>query len=151
MFKRILVPLDGSELAERALAQAKHLAVEDSAEIYLLRVYEPEQALAAPVSSLDTYHLVVSVSEVRERAQKYLAKVKATLAGIQVHEIAIESIGNVANVIVEQAAENKIDLVVMSSHGYSGFRRFMMGSVTTETLKRAPCPVLIVPAESAKK
>ena len=148
MFKRILVPLDGSELAEEALATAHKMAHQYDADVFLLRVYEPEQALAAPVSSFDTYHLVVSVKEVRERAIAYLEKIKTAHDDVVITPLVIESVGGVGKVIATQAAEHEIDLIVMTSHGYTGFRRFVMGSVTTETLKQAECPVLVIPAKS---
>ena len=148
MFKRILVPLDGSELAEAALAKANELATQNNAELYLLRVFEPEQALAAPVSAFDTYHLVVSVKEVKERASAYLEEIKAIYQDLAVTPLVVESIGNVGKMIASQATEHDIDLIIMTSHGYTGFRRFVMGSVTTETLKQAECPVLVIPAKS---
>lgn len=148
MFKRILVPLDGSDLAETAMLKAAELAKQNDAELYLLRVFEPEQALAAPVSSFDTYHLVVSVKEVKDRAIAYLEEVKKVHQELIVTPLVVESIGSVGKVIAAQAAEHDIDLIVMTSHGYTGFRRFVMGSVTTETLKRAECPVMVIPGNA---
>lgn len=148
MFKRILVPLDGSDLAEKILPQVKELVTVHHAELVLIRVYEPEQALAAPVSSFDTYHLVVSVKEAKIRARKYLEAVQGTHFDSSVDLITVESSGTIGKSIAEQAVLNNIDLIAMTSHGYTGFRRLVMGSVTTETLKHATCPVLVVPAES---
>ena len=151
MFKRILVPLDGSDLAEKILPKAKELADKYQAELILLRVFEPEQALASPVSSFDTYHLVVSVKEAKVRARKYLEELKKGLklihTDLPIDIISVESSGTVGKTIAEQAIINNIDLIAMTSHGYTGFRRFVMGSVTTETLKHATCPALVVPAE----
>ena len=148
MFKRILVPLDGSDLAEEALTKAAELATQNNAELYLLRVFEPEQTLAAPVSSFDTYHLVVSVKEVKARAVAYLEEIKEMYKDLAITPLVVESIGSVGKVIASQAIEHDIDLILMTSHGYTGFRRFVMGSVTTETLKQAECPVLVIPAKS---
>lgn len=151
MFKRILVPLDGSELAEAILPEVIAIATKNNSELFLLRVFEPEQALAAPISSFDTYHLVVSIQEVKKRAKQYLARIKSTYHDLPIHLITAEAIGGIGKVIAEQAAENDIDLIAMTSHGNTGFRRLMMGSVTTATLKNAVCPVLVFPTHKTEK
>ncbi|MFT7585345.1 MAG: nucleotide-binding universal stress UspA family protein/AmiR [Cellvibrionaceae bacterium] len=150
MFKRILVPVDGSELAEKALAEAQELAQHFQAELHFLRVYEREQVLADPLSPFDTYHLAMSVEDAKERAVAYLETVRTKLddSGIAVHTHAVESMGKIGQAIAEQAHNAKIDLIVMTSHGYTGFRRLILGSVTSNTLHHAKCPVLVVPAVS---
>ena len=148
MFKRILVPVDGSELAEKAIGRARELATLFDAELHFLRVYANEQLLADPNSPFDTYHLVVTAEEAKKRAITYLDTVKAEFTGskLAVHTEAIESNEKIGKTITNFAAANHIDLIVMTSHGYTGFRRLIMGSVTTETLTLAHCPVLVIPA-----
>ena len=149
MFKHILVQLDGSNLAEMALEKAKELARENDAKLTLLRVFEPEQALAPPSSRLDTYHLVVTAEAAKERADVYLkAKKEALLAEFpDVEIVTLRLLERVGELIANYAAENDVDLIVMTSHGYTGVRRWILGSVTTETICEADCPILVIPAE----
>ena len=149
MFNKILVPLDGSELAEKAIVEAKKLATYFEAELHFLRIYTREQALADPNTPFDTYHLVVITSEeVKKRAVAYLETVKTKLseANLVVRTHAVESNERVGKAVADYAAANDIELIVMTSHGYTGFRRLIMGSVTTETLQNAQCPVMVVPS-----
>ena len=148
MYKRILVPLDGSKLAEAALTEATRLAAaNDGAQLLLLRVFEPEQMLAAPTSSFDTYHLVVSIREAKKRAESYLKTLAEAIDRVPVETLTAESISQVGGTIADEAFNQRADLIVMTTHGYTGFRKFVMGSVTAETLKRTPCPVLVIPAD----
>ena len=149
MFKHILVPLDGSALAENGLEKAKELAKEDNAKLTLLRVYEPEQALAPPTSRMDTYHLVVTAEAAKEKADVYLAAKKEELETEfrDVEVVSLRLLERVGEAIAHYAAENDVDLIVMTSHGYTGVRRWILGSVTTETICEADCPVLVVPAD----
>jgi nucleotide-binding universal stress UspA family protein len=148
MFKHILVPLDGSALAEQALEKAKGLALENGATLTLLRVFEPEQTLAPPSSRLDTYHLVVTAEKAKERAEVYLAeKYNELIAELpDVETVALQLIEKVGVAIAHYAEEHEVDLIVMTSHGYTGVRRWILGSVTTETICEADCPVLVLPA-----
>ena len=148
MFKRILVPVDGSELAEKAIDRAKKLATHFGAELHFLRVYAREQVLADPHSPFDTYHLVVTAEDAKKRALAYLATIQTKFveSKLIVQTDTIESNEKVGKAIAEYAAANGVDLIVMTSHGYTGFRRLIMGSVTTETLHHARCPVWVEPA-----
>lgn len=148
MFKRILVPVDGSELAEKAIGKALDLAVHFQAELFFLRVYTREQMLADPVSPFDTYHLVVTAEDAKKRANDYLEALQTKFAAldITVQAHAIESTEKAGRAIVVYADENDVDLIVMTTHGYTGFRRLVMGSVTTEVLHHALSPVLVVPS-----
>ncbi|MFK7804887.1 MAG: universal stress protein [Anaerolineae bacterium] len=147
MFKRILVPVDGSALAEKAIDRAKNLATHFEAELHFLRVYAREQALADPRSPFDTYHLVVTAEDAKKRAIAYLETIQAKFAESKLvtETDTVEANDKVGKAIAQYAAANEIDLIVMTSHGYTGFRRLVMGSVTTETLKHAGCPVLVEP------
>lgn len=149
MFKHILVPLDGSTLAEKALEKAKELAKENNAKLTLLRVFEPEQTLAPPSSRLDTYHLVMTAEAARERAEVYLAEQKEILVAeeFDVEVVSIRLIERVGEAIAHFARDNDVDLIVMTSHGYTGVRRWILGSVTTETICDAECPILVLPAD----
>jgi nucleotide-binding universal stress UspA family protein len=144
MFRRILVPLDGSELAERALQPALALARPDGGELILLRVPVMERILM-PTS--DGYGLLwpdQSVEQSQKEATEYLARVQKRH---QQPGFALRTLiagGDGAGGIVDAAAAEKVDLIVMSTHGYSGLTRWMLGSVTERVLHSAACPVLVV-------
>jgi nucleotide-binding universal stress UspA family protein len=138
-FTRILVPLDGSQLAEEALPVAKALAEKLNANIRLLRAVSPrtvpdELAGTLTADVIDSYELM---------AGEYLDETRLELETSQAVETAAVT-GPAADVILSQAAEPACDLVVMTSHGRGGFVRFAIGSVTERVLGASPAPVLVV-------
>lgn len=142
MFTKILVPLDGSKLAERALEPALALAQPGSSSLILLQapatewVVLPEVAGGyAPTGSLDAAHA---------DAAKYLAARQTAYATSQIPIRARVVEGSAPEMIVETAASERADLIVMSSHGYSGLTRWVLGSVAERVLHAAPCPVLVM-------
>jgi nucleotide-binding universal stress UspA family protein len=142
MFKKILVPLDGSGLSARAVPVAYDLAGPDS-ELVLVRAVDPVQiamgisAYGASPSWSD------ELSQPGRKATDQLAAVRAGLpADLSVESYVTE--GDAAGTIVDTARETKADLIVMSSHGYSGLSRWMLGSVAEKVLRAAPCPVFVV-------
>jgi nucleotide-binding universal stress UspA family protein len=144
MLKRILVPLDGSEVAGHALTPAITLALQARAEVLLERVPvlahivvpgEVGPALLYPEQSLDYS---------AEEAEAYLAGLQASLCQQGLRARALVRRGEPAAAIVETAADERADLVVMSSHGYSGVTRWLLGSVAEKVLRAAACPVLVI-------
>lgn len=147
MFNKILVPLDGSELAERALKPALKIAQHSEAEIILLRVPLPETMLIAAPHLYGGYDLMYpsqALNKSRQEAKDYLDHIQqlTAQAGLNVRVKAPE--GDIAEVIVETAFDEHVDLIVMSSHGYSGITRWVLGSVAEKVLADAPCPVLVI-------
>jgi nucleotide-binding universal stress UspA family protein len=152
MFKKILVPLDGSPMAELAVQPALTLAKAGDGELILLRSTKPvftslpeyagEYEWAWPVESYDESH---------EAAQQYLHDLNA---GIQSAEVAVRSQvvdGDEAGAIIGIAEAEEVDLIVMTSHGRSGARRKLLGSVTERVLHHASCPVLVIRSEMPVK
>ena len=149
MFTKILVPLDGSAFAERALPPALVLAQRAEAQLSLLRAVAPERMLVADshVLMLGGYSAVwpnQSLELARQAAADYLSALRAAKIpkGLRLSAEMIE--GDPAEIIVETARNEGVDLIVMSSHGYSGLTRWILGSVAERVLHDAPCPVLIV-------
>jgi nucleotide-binding universal stress UspA family protein len=146
MYQRIVVPLDGSALAEEALTQAVELAQVTDAPVHLLRIvdylrlerYGP-YALALEYSTVEP----VLTTETTE-ATEYLNSVQARLTrdGIAVDTEVRQ--GRVTREIV--AAAKPGDIVVMASHGRGGLSRWLLGSVAEDVLRHAPVPVLLVRA-----
>lgn len=139
-YRKILVPLDGSELAERALAPAVSLAQAMSAKVVLLRVVPP---LIRDISAERYRQLALEISE--NQAREYLRSVHSMLADTGVELSTKTKVGPVAESILACVEENDVDLIVMSSHGRSGIGRWIRGSVAEKVLRHAPCATLIIP------
>ena len=134
MYKKILVPLDGSELAEKSLGEAKGLAKLTGGRIDLLRV-----AWVLTVPGTDPTDKEV---EVVGQAQAYLDQVAQGL-GAEGFEVATHvRYGHPAAEIIDAARE--ADLVVMSTHGRSGLDRWALGSVAEKVLRHCGRPILLV-------
>ena len=138
MFKRILLATDGSPVIERQVLYAEHLARVEPAEIIVLHAYEPPARYADYAGYeqlLEQYHAVAqalvedTVNELRED-------------GVQAR--GEQRIGPAAEVIISAADELDIDLIVMGMRGSSNLRE-IIGSVSTQVLRRARCPVLQIP------
>ena len=143
---KILVPLDGSQMAEKALVQAKVVARETESALVLLRVIGPlsrweRQILYSPDLSFDAIAIHRS-----DEAREYLEAVGATLNAEGIDSQPKVYTGTPAESILDAVEKNSIDLVVMSTHGYGGYTRWMYGSVASQLLHSAPCPLLIVRA-----
>ena len=139
--KTILVPLDGSRLAELALAPALDMARDKGAKLVLLRAAEAHTTVADPTEA--------QVAVVRE-AEGYLTDVRARLAGEGAVEIETTVwYGPPADAIVEAARYRAADLIVMSSHGRSGLGRLVLGSVAETVLRSTLTPILLIRAAEA--
>jgi nucleotide-binding universal stress UspA family protein len=135
-FKKILVPLDGSALSEWAIEPALLIGRRSHSEIVLVRAPSIDLNLVvAPNHSSDRAHAELHT---------YLNSLPLTYASpdIQLHAQIIE--GDPASAIVDLALLEHFDLSVMSTHGYSGITRWMLGSVTEKVLRSAPCSMLII-------
>lgn len=149
MFRRILVPLDGSKLSEQALALASDLARMGDAELILLHMPERPVVLLPEVAVGAANPYVPNVNEKRylDQAFEYVNELKyqPALADLEVTTVVLE--GDIAETIVDVARE-EADLIVMSTHGRSGMSRWLLGSVTEKVLRHAPCPVIIARDDS---
>jgi nucleotide-binding universal stress UspA family protein len=142
MFKKILIPLDGSALSARAVPVAYALAGPDT-ELILVRAIDPAR-IAVGISA---YHAGASwldeLSQPHRKAAEQMVLVRSSLpADSSVDSYVTE--GDAASTIVDTARDTKADLIVMASHGHSGLTRWMLGSVTERVIRTAPCPVLMV-------
>jgi len=141
MYKKILVPLDGSELAKRALGQAEKLAKTFDAELILFEVVPFIPIYGSP--ELVT-PLIVDEKQ-KEGAEKYLADLVEELKGKGLKVTATVKTGQqVAVEIIDFAKESGADLIVMCTHGRSGITRWMLGSVALKLLTRGEKPILLI-------
>jgi len=146
MYKRILVPLDGSRLAEQALEDAKAvISSKKDCLITLFRVVEPLLA-AQLVDYVNVEEYRVAEDRNEAETKDYLVNMaeELTRAGMRV-EVELIVGGAADSAILDYAKENKIDLIVMTTHGRSGVHRWIFGSVAQRVLRHSPIPVLIVP------
>lgn len=140
--KRILVPIDFSPLSKKALQYALRFAEEFQAGLTLLHVIEPDVLpafdglmIAPQISSNGNRtkranRLKVLASSMAIRATKYVQSTVRT--------------GLAANEIVEAAKESDVDLIVIATHGFTGWKHFAIGSTAERVVRAAPCPVLVV-------
>lgn len=145
MYRKVLVPLDGSEVAECALPHMEAIASGcNVVEVVLLRVIGP-LPLAGDyvISGGDRVRLE---SEHRSAAQSYLEQLMKRLGGggASVHTDIVE--GEAAESIVDYTSKHGVDLIIMATHGRSGIGRWALGSVADRVVRHSGVPVLIVRA-----
>lgn len=139
--KKILVPVDFSFGSERAIEKAAELARVMHASLELMHVYQ------LPVIALPDSSVTVSptyIADLTERAQRALEKHREALAadGLEVSTRLVE--GMPAQAIVDHAKDISAEMIVMGTHGHSGFKRFLLGSTAERVVRMASVPVLSV-------
>ena len=140
MIKKILVPLDGSELAEKALPYAANLAQRYQAEMILVRSLQP----AVVVSEMEMAFHGPRVFIEKDEANVYLTGIKRQLGEFNPPaRIAVLEGHRVSEAITDVASKESVDAIVMSTHGRSRLGRWLTASVTDEVLQHAPCPVFL--------
>jgi nucleotide-binding universal stress UspA family protein len=151
LITKILVPIDGSELADKALYLALDQAEKFAAEILVLGVIPPSSI--PPIFESDPGESIVSAEtllEIKEGVEAYHNKVlseaikksRELKPGVKISSKLTR--GKVADRILETAEEGNFDMIVMGSHGLSGFKEFLLGSVSNQVVQKARSPVLIV-------
>jgi len=145
MFKTILVPLDGSERAERILSYVEELAYTRACKLLLLHVVEPPNYRASPYDSGFYYSQEMIDDAFKDAEADLNAKVEALRTkGIEATLLVKE--GLVVQQILEVAAAEKVDLIAMASHGRTGLARVFYGSVAAGILNQADRPLLLIRA-----
>jgi len=148
LIKRILVPLDGSKVAEQIVPHAEELARCMGAELILFQAYESFLGVISGEAMV-----TMSAEEIKEAnrhreedAKAYLRTIAGTLRemGLTVSEVVVP--GDPADVILSYAESNAVDMISMSTHGLSGLKRWVFGSVTDKVLHAGDMPVLVVRA-----
>jgi nucleotide-binding universal stress UspA family protein len=140
MYEKILVPLDGSELAEVALPYAEELAGRLGSEVVLVHVCESAQEQYHHMHQL---YIEKMVAATKRGTKKYLEKSGAQ--AITVRSAILD--GHPAEQIVDFADEQGIDLIVIATHGWSGIRRWVLGSVADKVVRATQRPVALIRAK----
>lgn len=145
-FKRILVPLDGSQLGEAAVPFVEELASIAHAEVILLQIVRLQYDLAlvdAHASDLDKISSEY-VTHATGAAQEYLDSIKERLVRKGVAVQTVVEVGSPAEKVVACAREKNVDLIALSTHGHPGIGQRALGSVTYKVLHYADRPVFLV-------
>ena len=153
MYKRILAPLDGSRLSECSLDHVKAIATGCKAtEVVLLTVVEETSSFgelwSEPMAEVAKQQEKWA-KETRQKAENYLSNVASSLRrdGVAVQTVVVPSEipHGAVHGILDYVRDNKVDLIVMSTHGRSGISRWAFGSVTEKVIRSAKVPVLTIP------
>jgi nucleotide-binding universal stress UspA family protein len=159
MYRKIVVPLDGSTFAEQALSHAQTLAVPAESEIHLISVAPmlDDQGLAV----VDLYPIYVyrdylvdqgqETQRIRGELQDYLNQVAAKLQAAGFKARSSIRFGQPADEILAYAQDQGCDIIVMSTHGRSGVGRWVYGSVADKVLRGSKIPVLLVRVQESTK
>jgi len=148
MYKKILLPTDGSEYAERAGEHAIWLANQSQADIVVLNVIETAYFRALPEDDL----IYVLDKGLRGESKKAVEDFEKRLMDRKCEGTCRENVqlktlikeGHPVDLILETIDEEKIDLVVMGTAGKHGLDRFLLGSVTEKVVRTSKCPVLVI-------
>jgi len=144
MFRKILVCLDGSSLAEQVLPYATEVAQRFGSRVVLLQVIHLPASFAAAAAQGGEKILAEEVGRLAGEARAYLEGVAASLRekGLEVEAAALE--GTPSETIVTYARENEVDLIAIGTHGRKSLGRLIFGSVADYVLKHSSIPVLTV-------
>ena len=145
MYKKILVPLDGSKRAERILPHVEQLAHNFGAQVIFLHVVEPHYVYTTTLNPLDIEEL--SIEALTKQAESNLAGLIGEFREKNIKSKAIVEQGSIAHTIMNIAEREKIDLIAMASHGRSGLSRVYYGSVAASVLHLVDRPILLVRAD----
>ena len=142
MYKKILVPLDGSPFAECVLEHVKNMTVgKQIPEVVLVFVVEP---INKGVYDMPENTLADIQKQSESASEEYLKNTAAKLAADGIPAAWAVLHGDIAEAILDYAGKNKVDLVIMSTHGLSGVSRWAMGSVAYRVARQVTVPVMLV-------
>lgn len=144
MITRIVVPLDGSEVSEAALPEAIRQAKAFDLPVHVVRVVDSRalEQVGGSAAAFNYSMLGEMFSQESEESQKYVAATQERLEGEGLKVTGDVRIGPVAQGILETVEPG--DMIVMGSHGRSGLKRWVLGSIAEEVLRHSPVPVLMV-------
>ncbi len=141
MYKKILVPLDGSPLAEAALTHAEEIAKENDAEIVILRVPDHIEPKYPPQAYAESIHKQMDADE---EAEVYVNGKVAALSRKHIKAEGVVREGPVMETILAVADETHVDAIAMSTHGWKGLRHMLNGSVAEKVVQNAHIPVTVI-------
>jgi nucleotide-binding universal stress UspA family protein len=154
MYRKVLVPLDGSEMAECTLGEVKALVKDGFAgEINVLNIVKIDIPWAQMKNEANTGSF--DINAVRDQAyasaKQYLVDLESRLAseGIKVKTAFVEA-NRPAETIVEYARKNGMDMIIIATHGHTGLKKMLLGSVASGVLNESHVPVLLIRPEACR-
>jgi nucleotide-binding universal stress UspA family protein len=145
--KTILVPVDLSAATTRICDAARDLAKLIHARLVLVHVVLPQPILPADLYAFDAAAVAAAAEAEEKRATRRLAALARRYAGKKLPVLTRQSVGQPAWGILNQAAATKADYIVIGSHGHGAAYDLLIGSVAHGVLRRARCPVLLIPVK----
>src|SRR5260221_11098070 len=142
MFRRILVPLDGSARAEQALPLAARIARASGGSVMLLHVLTTPRELGPSLGQAALQHEVIDAAIAGATTSLSQAAQAHSLAGVETKGAVLS--GPEALTILATAKEQQSDLILIASHGATGFKRWALGSVAQQVARESPVPVLVL-------
>ncbi len=140
MFRKILFAHNATPAAERALIYLEHLARQEEAEVVVLHVYQSLERYSATAGYIQLVEQLETVAhEVVSDTVEYLQNAGVSAVG------AVAAGSSTARVIVEMARDEEVSLIVLGTRGPTQVSDLLLGDVSTEVLRHAPCPVFLVP------
>lgn len=148
--KKIICPTDFSEPSYVGLKGANELAEQFSAELLIVHVVSPFQFYPSP-EGVAGFNVSAYLEEMVNASQKSLNEVARDRVSPNLAVRTVVLQGNPADQIIHLAGSEKADIIVVATHGWTGWRRFIFGSVAERVVRHASCPVLTVPAPREEK
>ena len=148
MYTRMVIPLDGSQVAEQVLPYARFLAKKLAIPVQLLQVIDPD-VVALLANPGQGRYIDTIVDDLTRESRAYLESIAKSIAGTSV-QCLVEK-GKPEDILIEQAAADKDSLMIMATHGRSGIQRWLLGSVADKVLHGATNHVLLIRATDQGK
>jgi universal stress protein A len=143
--KKILAPIDFSELSMEAMRGAMELAKDVGAEVHLVHVIAPHHTFVPlPLATnAEQSRELVREAAMLEQAEEELKRIKKDEFGDSKKVVTFAEVGNPVQKLIEYAKLNEIDLIMLATHGRAGAEHLLIGSVAEKIVRNAPCSVLI--------
>jgi len=148
MYRSILVPLDGSKRSEAILPQVENLAVQYQALVVFLEVIEP---VPHPAVAMAPALLNTGAAQRAGDIKRYIHGLQEQFEAKGFQATAVVQYGPIVDTILAVAADEKVELIAMASHGYTGITRLLHGSIAGEVLHRTKVPLLVLHAEDEEE
>lgn len=152
-YKKILFSFDGSKLSAVALDHVITAAKAFNADVYVLEVVD---SITKIVTAINSANMTLTAQEILDdvtRGEKKAAKLNVAHIKTKLEKAGVKNCvtlvreGDARDEIIAVAKEKACDLIIMSTHGRSGLRRALLGSVAEDVLRHSPCPVFLIPAK----
>jgi nucleotide-binding universal stress UspA family protein len=151
MYRRILVPVDGSATSGAGVKEALKLAKQQHAKLRLLHVVDEFHVFSTPDGGLNAGAVVDSLKRGGRRLLERTERLAAS-QGVKPESAMVENLsGRVADIVVQQARRWRADLIVMGTHGRRGMNRALLGSDAELVVRQAPVPVLLVRSNGKRR